>query len=64
MSMTRQSLAQFLKNNNVPPEFVEILANNNGAYTSSLHYGEDGLTPAHIRTVSGPSRRSWELTVR
>jgi hypothetical protein len=52
LSMTQQSLAQLLKHNNVPPEFVEILVNNNGAYTSSVQYREDGNTPEHIRTAS------------
>lgn len=52
MSMTQQSLAQLLKQNKVPPEFVEILVNNNGAYTSSVQYDENGITPVHMRMAS------------
>jgi hypothetical protein len=48
MSMTKQSLAYLLEHNNVPPEFVEILVNNNGAYTSSVRYGTDGITPVQL----------------
>jgi hypothetical protein len=41
MSMTQHSLAYLLEHNDVPPEFVEILVNNNGAYTSSVQYDAD-----------------------
>jgi hypothetical protein len=54
MSMMQRSLAHLLKNNSVPPEFVEILVNKNGAYTCSMQYGDDGSTPAHIRMASTP----------
>jgi hypothetical protein len=52
MSMTQQSLVRLLKCNSVPPEFVEILVNNNGAYTYSVEYGDDGNTPVHLRMTS------------
>jgi len=55
--MTQRSLAYLLKNNSVPPEFVGILVNNNGAYTCSVQYGDDGTTSAHIRMASTPR---WE----
>jgi hypothetical protein len=53
MSLTKHSLTYLLKHNDVPPEFVEILVNNNGAYTSSVQYGVDGITPMKLRMVNG-----------
>jgi hypothetical protein len=53
MSLTEHSLTYLLKHNDVPPEFVEILVNNNGAYTSSVQYSVDGITPMQLRMVNG-----------
>ena len=64
MSMTPQSLVQLIKNNNMPSEFVEILVNSNGAYTSSVQYTEDHNTPVHIRATSTLARQSQKLTLR
>jgi hypothetical protein len=50
--MTKQSLAYLLEHNDVPPEFVEILVNNNGAYTSSVQHDADGITPAQLRMAN------------
>lgn len=64
MSMTKQSLAYFLEHNDVPPEFVEILVNNNGAYTSSVQYDTDGITPAQLRMANSMVVRCGRLTTR
>jgi hypothetical protein len=52
MSMTQHSLAHLLEHNDVPPEFVEILVNNNGAYTSSVQYDADGIIPVQLRMAN------------
>ena len=52
MPMTEQSLAYLFKHNDIPPEFAEILVNNNGAHTSSVEYGADGITPAQLRMAN------------
>jgi hypothetical protein len=52
MSMTQHSLAYLLEYNDIPPEFVEILVNNNGAYTSSVQYDADGITPVQLRMAN------------
>jgi hypothetical protein len=57
MSLTEHSLTYLLKHNDVPPEFVEILVNNNGAYTSSVQYNVDGITPTQLRMVNGIGAR-------
>lgn len=63
MSMTQQSLAQLLKQNKVPPEFVEILVDHNGAYTSLVEYAEDGSRPVHTCMASNVLFRSHKLTI-
>ena len=64
MSMTKQSLAYLLEHNDVPPEFVEILVNNNGAYTSSVQYDMDGITPAQLRMANIIAVQCCRLTTR
>ena len=64
MSMTKQSLAYLLEHNDVPPELVEILVNNNGAYTSSVQYDTDGITPAQLRMANSMVVRCGRLTTR
>ena len=64
MSMTKQSLAYLLEHNDVPPEFVEILVNNNGAYTSSVQYDTDGIIPVQLRMTYSMVALCERLTAR